>query len=130
MPAAVVVVTKAEADSIKAGASCVTLGGAHMLAFKAADGALTLAPNVCVHMGAQFKVDIEDAGKFKCTMHGVKMDGSTLEYCPGSHPRAMGMEISKIPEHTKQPTYSVVKNADGSLTCTAPEGKAGGCELA
>ena len=102
-----------------------------VLAYKSAAGELRVAPNRCAHMDATFASDVEDAAAVKCSMHGAKLDLSTMKYATG--PAFLAGLGKKIQPGTAQPCFVVTMNADGSASLTATEemGKGGGgCEVA
>ena len=42
--------------------------------------------NTCVHFGAAFAPDVEDAGLMKCTLHQAKLNPATMSECRPRHP--------------------------------------------
>ena len=120
-------VSAAEVAGFPAGrGTCAKLGGVAVIVFKGADGALKIAPNVCAHMSAGFAADVEDAALLKCSMHGAKLDPSTMAYV--TPPALMAGMGGKVAKGTAQPQFAVTANADGSASFEVPDGK--GCELA
>jgi nitrite reductase/ring-hydroxylating ferredoxin subunit len=84
--AAAITLSAAEIGKISAGSSaCIKVGGQSIIAFKAQDGSLLVAPNKCQHFGMAFAPDLEDAGMMKCTAHNAKLDPSTMS--ASLHPR-------------------------------------------
>jgi len=105
-------------------ATCAKLGGVAVIVFRSADGAVKVAPNQCVHMGAALG-DMED-GKMQCSFHGATLDPATMTYL--SPPKALGGMGTKVEKGTAHPTFPVTVNADGSASVELPA--AGGCEVA
>jgi nitrite reductase/ring-hydroxylating ferredoxin subunit len=121
-----VAIPAAQLQAYPAGrATCAKLGGVAVIVFRGADGAVKVAPNVCVHMGAAFG-DMEDAGKMTCSFHGATLDPATMTYL--SAPKALGGMGTKVEKGTAHPTFPVTLNADGSASVELPV--AGGCEVA
>ena len=126
--AATLIVDAATLAGIAPGASkCVTISGHHLIIAKAADGGVKACANKCVHLGGTFVADLEDAGKMKCSLHGMKLNPSTMSYVEGSNPKALGFTLKKFAETPVQPQLTVSMNPDGSATLGAPA--AGGCSL-
>ena len=121
--------TAAEAASVKPGQTrCLTVAGgsASVIVHRSHDGALTVAPNSCRHMGDAFisNADIEDA-VLVCPHHGARLDCSTMSYIGDAKLPGLGITLSKL-TGTKQPVYAVSKpSADGAVKLTLPEGALG-----
>ena len=120
------------------GAKCVNAVASNngkavaVIVFSGADGSIKACLNKCAHMDSKFAPDVEDMGKMKCTFHGWKLDPATMSYVEGSNPKVMGFELKMEGAKRKQPELTAIKNADGSLTLTVPEGMkvdGGGCVL-
>ena len=129
MAAPTLTLPAAEIAKLKVGAAtCMTVDKHASLVFKTADGKLVVAPNTCVHMGKKFVTDIEDAGVFRCSMHGAKLDGASMQYKSG--PNFMKGLGTKCDAGTVHPQCNVTMNADGSATLSLPAGaKSGGCTI-
>ncbi len=113
-----------EVSKIPSGkAHCLKVGKHSLIAFKAADGSLKIAPNQCAHMSQTLQCDVEDAATLVCKMHGAKLDASSMTYKTG--PTFMSSLGTKVEAGTPQPVFDVNINDDGSATLTPPAGLKG-----
>ena len=109
---------------------CATVSGHKLILYKADDGTIKACENKCVHFGGSFAPDVEDTGKMKCTLHGMRLDPSTMKYVDGANPKLAGMTLKKFADAPTQPELKVTMNPDGSATLSLPEGGGGSCSLA
>lgn len=137
--ATTVVIPAATLAAYPAGkAVCQTVGGRPVIVYKAADGAVKVAPNSCAHMGnmgrgndvlAKFaeSKDIEDAGKLVCGFHQATLDPATMTYSRG--PKFLATMGNKVESGTRHPEFVVKMGANGDANVEIPAA-GGGCAVA
>lgn len=117
-------------------AVCQTVGGRPVIIFKAADGAVKVAPNSCAHMGSKGNdvlskfaesKDIEDAGKLVCGFHQATLDPATMTYSRA--PKLLATMGNRVEPGTRHPEFVVKMGANGDASVEIPAA-GGGCAVA
>jgi len=116
--------TAEEIAELPEGVSLKTVGRTKLVLFKEAGKLQRACKNQCAHMGGEFKVDVEDVAKHyvQCSMHGWKMDASTMTY--PDQLKSITTCCKKANAETPQPQFAIEQTAGGAVRLT--EGRAGG----
>lgn len=65
----------AASDTVGKRPVSATVGGVELVAWRARDGALTVGPAACPHLGADLSTGTVDCGTLICPWHGLRFDG-------------------------------------------------------